>query len=272
MASIGETDDAHATRTDCRRADRRPEGDRARGATPMTLSAEKFDASRATEYAEQSRIGLAGYDACHELAACLLSGVLGPGGAAEILVCGVGGTAQEILVGGRLEPHWRFTGVDPSAPMLDSARAAVDAAGLAPRTALYAGGVEDLPEERHFDAATLIGVLHHLPGDPAKLEILRAIARRLKPGAPLILACNRGRYREKPMFLAAWANRWRMAGTPKEKIETKMGRILEGADPSPSDREIEALLAATDFGASELFFSSLFWGGWIARRSDQVVP
>lgn len=32
-------------------------------------SASKFDLSRAGEYEQQSRIALAGYDACHELSA-----------------------------------------------------------------------------------------------------------------------------------------------------------------------------------------------------------
>jgi hypothetical protein len=36
----------------------------------------KFDHSRAAEYETQSRIALAGYDACHELSSCLLSASL----------------------------------------------------------------------------------------------------------------------------------------------------------------------------------------------------
>ena len=35
----------------------------------LPASAAKFDPARAHEYAEQSRIALAGYDACHELTA-----------------------------------------------------------------------------------------------------------------------------------------------------------------------------------------------------------
>lgn len=57
----------------------------------------KFDHSRAAEYETQSRIALAGYDACHELSACLLSAHLGSD-PKVILVAGAGGTGQEILV------------------------------------------------------------------------------------------------------------------------------------------------------------------------------
>ncbi len=227
----------------------------------------KFDGDRAGEYAVQSRIALAGYDACHELAACLIAASLGRGGAARVLVAGVGGTAQEIIVAGRLEPGWRFTGVDPSAPMLELARRSLSDAAMADRADLRLGGVDDLPEDARFDAATLIGVLHHLPGRDAKLAILKALASRLAPGAPMILAGNRHAYASRPLFLAAWRERWRMSGAADAEIETKMGKILQGADPPDSDAAVEALLVQSGFEPPTLFFSSLFWGGWITRRA-----
>ena len=227
----------------------------------------KFDASRAGDYAVQSRIALAGYDACHELAACLLAASLGPGRAAHILVAGAGGTAQEILSAARLEPNWRFTAVDPSPPMLDLARAAVDQAGLTGRVTFQRGRIEDFPPSEPYDAATLIGVLHQLPGRKAKLAILAAIAARLTPAAPLILAGNRYPYASRPLFLAAWAERWRMHGADPETVQAKFGKILQGADPPASDAEVEDVLAEAGFTAPQQFFSSLFWGGWIAKRS-----
>src|SRR5262249_23881235 len=67
---------------------------------PAAASAAKFDANRAAEYEQQSRIALAGYEACHALAACLLSAALDPEQArptpCHVLVVGAGGTAQEI--------------------------------------------------------------------------------------------------------------------------------------------------------------------------------
>ena len=167
-------------------------------------SAAKFDATRADDYAVQSRTALAGYDACHEVGACLLAAALGRGAPARILVIGVGGSGQEIVTGGRLEPNWQFVGIDPSAPMLDQARLAVEAAGLGDRTDLRLGRVEDLPQDPAFDAAILIGVLHHIPGTKGKQAILEEIARRTRPGAPFILAGNRARYASRPLFLKAW--------------------------------------------------------------------
>jgi len=197
----------------------------------VTPTSSKFDATRAAEYAVQSRIALAGYDACHELAACLLSALLGQGSAARILVIGAGGSGLEVLSAGRLERYWHFTAVDPSPPMLGLAEEAVRAAGLSATTSFRLGTVQDVPTD-----------------------------------APFVLAGNRGAYAGNPRFLSAWRARWRMAGATDEEIEAKIGKILQGADPPDSDRDVETMLAEAGFCAPELFFSSLFWGGWIATR------
>ena len=229
-------------------------------------SASKFDPARAAEYEEQSRIALAGYDACHELAACMLAAKLGVGSEADILVAGAGGTANEIIIAARLEPRWRFMAVDPSEPMLDLALARVKEKGLSGRVRSHLGYVEDLPETERFDAATLIGVLHHLPGDGAKRGMLKALADRMKPGAPLILAGNRYVYASQPLLLAAWGERWRMHGATPDEVDAKLSRILQGADPPHSEEAVAALLADAGFDAPLRFFSSLFWGAWIATR------
>ncbi|MDB5650748.1 MAG: SAM-dependent methyltransferase [Hyphomicrobiales bacterium] len=231
-------------------------------------SARKFDPARANEYETQSRIALAGYDACHDLAACILSAALGSGSAAHVLVAGAGGGAREIVVGGALEPHWRFTAVDPSQPMMEIAEARLRESGLIDRTEIVLGTVDALPLGTTFDAATLIGVLHHLPGDEAKLAILRAMAARMKPGAPLILAGNCFAYASRPLLLAAWGTRWRMQGASEDEVKAKLGKILQGADPPASEEAVFELLAQAGFEAPQRFFSSLFWGAWVARRAN----
>ena len=229
-------------------------------------AAAKFDPARAAEYEKQSRIALAGYEACHDLAACLLAASLGAGSTATILVAGAGGTANEIVVAGRLEPNWSFVAVDPSHPMLDLAISRIEAAGLTDRTEVVVGAVADLPSDRQFDAATLIGVLHHLPGREAKQAILRDIAARLKPGASFILAGNHYAYASQPLMMAAWAQRWRMNGAGAEEIQSKLGKILQGADPPASEQVVVDLLAEAGFETPHRFFSSLFWGAWITKR------
>ena len=231
-----------------------------------TDAAQKFDPARAGEYRTQSRIALAGYDACHELAACMLAAALGTGRDAQILVAGAGGGAPEIVAASALEPRWRFTAVDPSQPMMALSVARLEETGLIDRTEWHLATVDALPAEARFDAATLIGVLHHLPGEEAKRAILRALALRLKPGAPLILAGNRYAYASRPLLLAAWAERWRMHGATPDEIKAKLGKILEGADPPASEEVVAALLAETGFDPPTSFFSSLFWGAWLTRR------
>ncbi|MGY4532063.1 tRNA (cmo5U34)-methyltransferase [Pseudomonas sp. TE3786] len=233
----------------------------------MHTPAGKFDNNRANEYAQQSRIALAGYDACHELAACMLAASLNSDHPARILVVGVGGTAQEILTLAALEPTWQFTAVDPSPPMLETAREQVQAHGLLSRTELLLGTVDDLPEQAEFDAATLIGVLHHIPGDEAKKQLLRAIHARLKPNAPLIVAANHHAYTSQPLLLKAWGQRWRQQGASADEVQAKLGKILQGADPPHSEAAVQQLLLESGFGEGLRFFSSLFWGAWQTYKS-----
>lgn len=231
----------------------------------MADSASKFDSDRASEYAQQSRIALAGYEACHDLAACLLSSVLGADTRSKILVVGAGGTAQEIIAISKLAPSWKFTAVDPSEAMLQLARDSLAANGLASSAELHLGYVSNLPVEEKFDAATLIGVVHHLNGEAEKKKILNEVAEKLKPGAPLILACNRFAYASKPLFLSAWGERWRMNGASSEEVESKRAKILQGADPPASNEAVLELLESAEFTQAEQFFSSLIWAAWIAK-------
>ncbi|MGO4451238.1 class I SAM-dependent methyltransferase [Phyllobacterium sp. TAF24] len=229
-------------------------------------SAAKFDSSRAAEYARQSRIALAGYDACHELSACMLSAVLGAGTKARLLVVGAGGTAGEIIAAATLEPDWSFVAVDPSPPMLELAKAELAAAGLEQCVEPVLGHLAEISITPSFDAAIMIGVLHHLQDDEAKSEILKQIATRLRPGAPLVLAGNYRTYASQPLLMKAWATRWRMNGAGPEEIEAKMGKILQGAEPPRSEEAIAILLSEAGFDTPYRFFSSLFWGAWLTRR------
>jgi tRNA (cmo5U34)-methyltransferase len=229
------------------------------------IAAAKFDAGRADEYERQSRIGLAGYEACHELAACVLAAALGDE-PRQLLVVGAGGTGQEVQTIARLQPLWRFTAVDPSPPMLEQAMSRLRALGLAEKTDAVPGYVQDIPAGTQFDAATVIGVLHHLPGTEAKMALLRAVADRLPAGAPLILAGNAHAYASRPLLLNAWAQRWRMFGAGPEEVQAKLGKILQGADPPASERKALEMLEQAGFRRAERFFSSLFWTAWIAFR------
>jgi tRNA (cmo5U34)-methyltransferase len=233
-------------------------------------SHQKFDMARAEEYAQQARIALAGYDACHELSACILSAAIGERRDARVLVVGAGGTGGEILAAAKLEAGWRFVAVDPSAPMLDLSKAQIEAAGFLDRVDFVCSAVSDLAPEAVFDAALVIGVLHHVKDDADKAALLRDVAVRLLPGGSMVLAGNYRAYASEPLLLAAWANRWRLAGADEDEVRRKRDTIMRGAAPPESEDKVVSLLMEAGFEAPERFFSSLFWGAWHTRRVDGI--
>ena len=177
----------------------------------------KFDSDRAGEYAVQSRIALAGYTPVTNSRPACSPRVLVRGGAARVLVAGVGGTAR----------------------MLELARRSLSDSAMEDRADLRLGAVDDLPKDPRFDAATLIGVLHHLPGREAKLAILNALISRLAPGAPMmILAGNRHAYASRPLFLAAWRERWRMNGAADRSARSSIAASLSERRASSSIRAV----------------------------------
>jgi tRNA (cmo5U34)-methyltransferase len=231
---------------------------------PSSGGAAKFDAVRAADYDRQSRIALAGYAAMHELTACCLSAALGAGTEQRLLVVGAG-TGQDVVVLATLEPRWRFTAVDPSPAMIGLAETRLAALGLLDRTTLHGGTVDTLSATR-YDGATMIGVLHHVHGDVAKFQLLKAIAARLKPGAPLVLGGNVGVYGDDPLFRNAWQSRWRQHGAADEG-EARFRRITGDVDPPRSEEAQAELLATAGFAAPKRFFGSLFWGGWLVTKA-----
>jgi tRNA (cmo5U34)-methyltransferase len=112
----------------------------------------------------------------------------------------------------------------------------------------------------------MIGVLHHLPGDEAKQDILAQISKRLKPTAPLVIAGNYRAYASQPLLMAAWAKRWRMNGEEPEEVQSRMGKLLQGADPPESEEAVTSLLTDAGFEEPVRFFASLFWGALLAER------
>jgi len=83
-------------------------------AASTSAAAQKFDPARAGEYEAQSRVALAGYDACHELTACMLAASLGSGTSARILVADSGGMRRIYRFQCTLAPTKRRWRLHPS--------------------------------------------------------------------------------------------------------------------------------------------------------------
>src|SRR5690606_27219176 len=139
------------------------------------------DPAAVAGYRRRARQQVPGLDDLHRMTGLLLA-EHAPADA-RVLVLGAGG-GMELEVLTRMQPGWRFVGVDPSAEMLDLARTSLGDA--ASRVDFHRGYIDSAPGGP-FDAAVCLLTLHFLPA-PARLETLRAIAARLRPGAPLVAA------------------------------------------------------------------------------------
>ncbi|HUF28749.1 MAG TPA: class I SAM-dependent methyltransferase [Gemmatimonadaceae bacterium] len=186
---------------------------------------------------------------------------------ARVLVTGVG-SGSELVTFASAEPGWLLTGVDPSAQMLAITRAKLAQRGVASRVTLHQGVTQELPPAAPFDAATLICVLHFHPDDGAKLELLRAIAERLRPGAPLALIDGRGEpgTPEFEAMFAAWMRFIELMGMDDEGRATYRAQLEASVRWIP-ERRLRELLAEAGFGEVARFYEALAFGGWLAVRA-----
>jgi tRNA (cmo5U34)-methyltransferase len=229
----------------------------------MSASAPTFDDERAAAYDDRIRRLAPGYDVLHDALASVAASLLGDD--AHVLVVGAG-TGTEIVRLARAQPGWRFTAVDPSAEMLDRCRGRVEAEGFSPRVEYRCDRVEALSEESQFDAATSVFVAHFIRDRDAKRRFFRAIVRRVRPGAPLLLADlyegASGDAREQ--LTAAWRRAVRRAGMEAEAVEDAFARMERQIDFVPED-ELAQILHETGFSAPTRFYHCFLWGAWWTR-------
>lgn len=217
------------------------------------------------EYAQTVRRVNVGYDLLFMLTQCFLRALEQP--ELNLLVVGVGGGAEiERFLPDN--PSWRLTGVDPSREMLTLAHTKVEELGLRERVTLLRGTVEDLATEARFDAATCLFVLHFLP-DEAKRETLRGIARRLRPGAPVLVASG-GRVGVgdlRASFRSAWQHYGEVMGMPAERMAAIIQGLVAQQANATAAEDYEQLLHEAGFSHVASFFNVMSGGigAWIAR-------
>jgi tRNA (cmo5U34)-methyltransferase len=220
-----------------------------------------FGADRAAHYDAQASISLAGAQAMYELGVSALTAQLDGQDTASLLYVGLG-TGAELMPYTRFDvPGWRFTGVDPSDAMLVVARTRLEAEGLLSRTHLHVGELSSLPSGPPFDGAQMMGVLHHVEGEEARLELLREVTRRLKPGAPLVLGCRIGM---DPELMNVELRRWRTYGISRDELELRRQRFAT-MRPIESDAALFAMFARTGLVAPKPIFVSLQFKVFLSR-------
>lgn len=213
----------------------------------------------AASYAERVARHVPGLHDMHRMAGLLLAEHVPQDG--RVLVLGAGG-GLELRAFARAHSGWRFDGVDPSPDMLAQARDTLGAD--AARVAFHQSYIDDAPEGP-FDGATCLLTLHFLRHDE-RLRTLRQLHRRLRPGAPFVMA-----HHSFPLQNGAhdlWLKRnaaWLIAGgMDAAQARSGIAAMKERLPVLPPEDEV-ALLEEAGFSDIELFYAAFTFKGWVAR-------
>lgn len=179
---------------------------------------------------------------------------------AQVLVLGAGG-GLEIKAFAEAQPGWSFDGVDPSAAMLDLARRTLGE--FAARTRLHHGLIDVAPEGP-FDGATCILTLHFI-GREERLRTLKEVRRRLRPGAPFVVA--HFSFPQEPSERDVWLGRY-AAFAIASGIDSSMAKNARSGIgsrlPILAPEDDEQLLRDAGFSGISLFYMGFAFRGWVA--------
>lgn len=179
---------------------------------------------------------------------------------ARVLVVGAGG-GLELKLFAESKPDWRFDGVDPSAAMLDLAKSTLGP--LNSRVSLHQGYIDVAPEGP-FDAATCLLTLHFVALEE-RLRMIQEIRRRLKPGAPLVVAhfSFPQSEAERALWLSRYVSFAVASGVEPEKAANARTAISAQL-PILAPEQDEAILRDNGFSNVSLFYVGFAFRGWVA--------
>jgi tRNA (cmo5U34)-methyltransferase len=212
-------------------------------------------------YAEGPPRQVPGFVDLHRMVSMLLAERVPADG--SVLVLGAGG-GLELKALAERHPGWSFDGVDPSADMLDLTRQTVGSA--MDRMHLHHGYVDSAPAGP-FDGAVSLLTFHFIHRAD-RLDTLRHLRKRLKPGAPLLLAHISFPQTEpdRSQWIARHV-RWPAApGTSEDALAASRQAIGTRLSVLSPDEE-EALLHEAGFADVSLFYAALSFRGWVAYAS-----
>lgn len=200
-----------------------------------------------------------GLHALHRMSTLLLAERVPDDG--RVLVLGAGG-GLELKAFADAQPRWRFIGIDPSVPMLKLAQ---DLLGpQAARVDFIEGVIDDAPATP-CDGATCLLTLHFLSAEQ-RLHTLRGLRRRLKPGAPLVVAHHS--FPQGPGEQRRWLERYAAFAIASGVPPADARRAIEAMPvrlPLLSPGQDEALLRQAGFDGVELFYAAFTFKGWVAH-------
>ncbi|MEM1216082.1 MAG: class I SAM-dependent methyltransferase [Bacteroidota bacterium] len=218
-----------------------------------------FAGDRATTYDSFANDWIPFYPQLMASVPSLLASEL-PVKASEVLVVG-SGTGNELRALAQQHPDWSLTGIDPSPELVQQARQKLAAF---PNVQLYDGYVTDLPTANQYQAATLLLVLHFVPDDGSKLALLRAIAQRLRPGAPFLLADIYGSPAELSVQLPL-LRRLLPPHLDPEAVAHRLKHLPERIQHVSTTR-LRQLLVDSGFEPPRQFFKAAIYGAWWTKK------
>lgn len=216
-----------------------------------------------SQYADNAARLVPGYAHLQQMTALLLAEKAADN--AHILVLGAGG-GQELKTIAKMQPTWTFDGVDPSAEMLDIAKAHL---GPLTKNVTFHEGYIDTAPTGPYDAATCLLTLHFLPEDERR-KTVGEIFNRLKPGAPLVTAHHSFPTEDtEDTEKTKWLNRYAAFaianGVPASQANNAINAIGERL-PVLSPEQDEAILRNAGFTQIEQFYAAFTFKGWVAYK------
>jgi tRNA (cmo5U34)-methyltransferase len=179
---------------------------------------------------------------------------------ARVLVLGAGG-GLELKAFAEAQKDWRFDGVDPAEEMLTLAKATLGP--LASRVDLHQGYIDAAPEGP-FDAATCLLTLHFVQLEERRRTLME-VRRRLKPGAPFVVA--HFSFPQSEPERALWLSRYAAfavsSGVEPDKAESARAAIAARL-PILAPEQDEAILRDSGFSNVSLFYVGFTFRGWVA--------
>lgn len=220
----------------------------------------RFTSQSALSYDERIGKLVPGYELLQALLPSVMSSLLTE--EASVLIAGAG-TGMELGRLAQRQAGWRFAAVDPSAGMLEVARARLHGTSAGRRVIYFETALAGYRPAEPHDAAVSLLVAHFLPDDGAREDYFRKLGQCLVPGAPLVFADltlwdtegQRTAYRD-------WAV---AAGQSPDEAEAMLARIAENFHPLGEVRQRE-ILEATGFAPPVAFFQALGYRGYVTRR------
>jgi tRNA (cmo5U34)-methyltransferase len=231
-----------------------------------TVNFDKTPPVKVEEYDRSIRLFCPAYEEIFRLAHCCLKARLPE--KADILIVGAG-TGMEICEFAPLNPGWSFMGVDPSQDMLNITNKKLREKNLGNHIELFKGYVDDLEDNEAFDAATAILVMHFLKDDGSKLEFLKSINRRLKPGALFVLIDGFGDPESKEFSekIASWKQYPLIHSIPEEIVESAFNEVIMKMVRFVPETRILGLLNEAGFTGVFKYYSGFLYGGWMGFKA-----